>query len=154
MNKKNLTILAILAVVLLAVVVSWKLAKKANPTQDLVPNNQSASQEQQKSSQPTENIQTLQGVLSEADFSFVKITQNDGSEKTLNIKEEAQPIFLGIDQEFGQKVGQENETLYKEIGLFDIPLGSRVLVEYDSNTDNLKKIVVQEEAQPADQAEE
>jgi|GEM_PF-6298071 len=154
MNKKTLTILIVLVVVLVvAIAISWKLAfKKTNPNQNpssqniQTQNTQNPNQEQPKLNQATPSIQTLEGTLTEADIAFVKIVLDDGSEHTFNVVAEAQPVFLGIDHGSNQPTtDQENEIFYTEVGLFDIPLGSRVVVEYESNTQNLKKIVVQEE---------
>jgi len=151
MKKRSLLLVTILIIVVSALVILLAVQKKkitseqpTTTTNQTTNNNSQNSQESQP--EKVENIETAKGVLVESDFSYVKIELSDGQEKKLNITEEAQPVFLGIDKEFSQNTDQqEEETFYKEVGLFDIPVKSRVLVEYDSATNNLKKMVEEEE---------
>jgi hypothetical protein len=137
MKEKNKKILIpLIAVVFFAAAVFFIINKKAS---DKTASNISTAtiEKKEEASQPeTEPLKNIKGQIKSVDISGIKV-----------LTEEKEEIFLKISQEkaahfFESTKKKEGGFTNKEIGLLDLPLNKDAEIQFNSQTNELRMIII------------
>ena len=145
MDKNKKIILGVLAVVLAILIIALIVNKRsqstkqvaspsATQTTDLKTSKPANNQETQEpnSEEVSKNEPITQGTISQIDIAMIAIKDVNDQEREFKIPTENAKFF--------QEVEQEGAITLKEIGLFDMQVGSEAIVEYNPETSEVVSV--------------
>jgi hypothetical protein len=140
MDKNKKILIGVLLVVLAILIIVLIITKNSQPTKQVTfPDNTQTTEadtnkegQEPDSDEIVKNEPITQGTISKVDIAMIAIEDANDQEREFKIPTENAKFF--------QEVEQQGATTLKEIGLFDMKVGSEAIVECDPETNEVVSV--------------